>query len=140
VNSINKGDLILIDLKPSKVQKMTTAKTGKHGHAKASIFCVEFFRKDQKKIECSHPTSHNIQCPKLENREGIIQDLTSIPGPDGQPIFTVKTQSSKNEEFEYQIDKEQYERTKAAVDSGKNVIVQTTHWRNYFLYDFKVQT
>lgn len=122
------------------MQNINTSKTGKHGHAKASIFCVEFFRKDKKKIECSHPTSHSVQCPKLEFREGIIQDLTAIPGSDGQLVYTVKTQSSKNEEFEYQIDKEQFEKTKTAVDSGKNVLVQTTHWRNYFLYDFKYQT
>jgi len=53
--------------KPCKVMEITCAKTGKHGHAKASITGIDVFT--GKKVEDSYPTSHNIDAPFIERRE-----------------------------------------------------------------------
>merc|ERR1711881_8001 len=65
--SIRKGSHMLIKGFPCKVMEVTTSKTGKHGHAKASITGVDIFT--GKKYEDSVPTSHNIDCPNVTKTE-----------------------------------------------------------------------
>ncbi len=61
--SLKKGDYIVIDGHPCKIVELTTSKTGKHGHAKASITAIDIF--SGKKLEESAPTSHNVECPNV---------------------------------------------------------------------------
>ncbi len=49
--------------RPARVVDYTTAKTGKHGHAKASITGIDIF--NGKKYEDSVPTSHNVDIPNI---------------------------------------------------------------------------
>merc|ERR1712110_1204135 len=65
--SIRKGSHMLIKGFPCKVAEVTTSKTGKHGHAKASITGIDIFT--GKKYEDSVPTSHNIDCPFVKKTE-----------------------------------------------------------------------
>merc|ERR1739845_226903 len=65
--SMRKGSHMLIKGFPCKVVEVTTSKTGKHGHAKASITGVDIFT--GKKYEDSVPTSHNIDCPNVTKTE-----------------------------------------------------------------------
>ena len=65
--SLKKGDYIVIDGHPCKIMELTTAKTGKHGHAKASITAIDIFT--GKKLEESAPTSHNVECPNVVKTE-----------------------------------------------------------------------
>merc|ERR1712025_665990 len=64
---IRKGSHMLIKDKPCKVVEVSTSKTGKHGHAKASIVGTDIFT--GKKYETSEPTSHNISCPNVAKTE-----------------------------------------------------------------------
>ena len=73
--SLKKGDHIVIDGHPCKIVELTTAKTGKHGHAKASITAIDIFT--GKKLEESAPTSHNVECPNVVRNE---YELVSIDG------------------------------------------------------------
>ena len=58
--NLKKGDYVLAkDQFPCKVIEMTTSKTGKHGHAKAHITCIDIFT--DKKYEINEPTSHNLK-------------------------------------------------------------------------------
>ena len=50
--------------RPCKVVGYTTAKTGKHGHAKANITGIDIF--NGKKYEDSLPTSHNVEVPNIK--------------------------------------------------------------------------
>jgi translation initiation factor 5A len=54
---------------------VTTTKTGKHGHAKAHITCVDIFT--GKKYEVNEPTSHNLFKPRVEKFEYDLVDLDS---------------------------------------------------------------
>merc|ERR1711976_571110 len=73
--SIRKGSHMLIKGFPCKVAEVTTSKTGKHGHAKASITGIDIFT--GKKYEDSVPTSHNVDCPNVTKTE---YTLISIDG------------------------------------------------------------
>ncbi|KAH0576369.1 Eukaryotic translation initiation factor 5A [Spironucleus salmonicida] len=61
---LGKGDYIVIQDKfPCKISEYSSSKTGKHGHAKASITAIDIFT--GKKYEDSCPTSHNVNCPHV---------------------------------------------------------------------------
>lgn len=65
--SIKKNGHMVINGRPCKVVDYSTAKTGKHGHAKASIVGIDIF--NGKKYEDSLPTSHNVDVPNIKRTE-----------------------------------------------------------------------
>merc|ERR1712224_655306 len=84
--SIRKGSHMLIKGNPCKVVEITTSKTGKHGHAKASITGVDIFT--GKKYEDSVPTSHNVDCPNVSKTEftliSIDEDYVTLMDAEGE--------------------------------------------------------
>merc|ERR1712025_734932 len=83
---IRKGSHMLIKGFPCKVVEVTTSKTGKHGHAKASIVGVDIFT--GKKHEDSVPTSHNVDCPNVTKTEytliSIDDDYVTLMDAEGE--------------------------------------------------------
>jgi len=73
MGEIKKGGFICIDGRPCKVVEYSTAKTGKHGHAKASITAIDIFTK--KKMEDSQTTSHNVDVPNISRTEYSIMSI-----------------------------------------------------------------
>lgn len=72
--ALRKGDHVVAkDQFPCKIVEVTTSKTGKHGHAKAHITCVDIFT--NKKYEINEPTSHNLSQPIVTKNE---YDLISL--------------------------------------------------------------
>merc|ERR1711976_997869 len=67
---VRKGQFLCIKGFPCKVAEVTTSKTGKHGHAKASITGIDIFT--GKKYEDSVPTSHNVDCPNVTKTEYTV--------------------------------------------------------------------
>ena len=68
---LGKGDLIVMgDKRPCKIVEYSVSKTGKHGHAKASYTTVDIF--DGRKYEDSSPTTHTVQCPRVETENVIM--------------------------------------------------------------------
>merc|ERR1711912_201937 len=65
--SIRKGSHMLIKGFPCKVVEITTSKTGKHGHAKASITGIDIFT--NKKYEDGGPTTHNCLVPVVTRKD-----------------------------------------------------------------------
>ena len=78
VGNLHKGDTAMLKGKPCRVMEITCAKTGKHGHAKASITGIDVFT--GKKCEDSYPTSHNIDAPFIVRKE---YQLVNIDPDDG---------------------------------------------------------
>ena len=71
---LRKGHYVLAkDEFPCKILEVTTSKTGKHGHAKAHITCVDIFT--DKKFEINEPTSHNLMCPNVGKEEYPLVDM-----------------------------------------------------------------
>ena len=70
---IRKGDFIVISGKPCKVAEVSTSKTGKHGHAKATIVGIDIFT--GKKYETICPTSHSVETPVIKREEWQVTDM-----------------------------------------------------------------
>lgn len=69
--SLKKGDLVMIKDRPCKVVSFSTAKTGKHGSAKAMISGIDIFTSN--KHECTFSTGDNVDAPVLKRLEvGVI--------------------------------------------------------------------
>ena len=75
--SVKKNSYMVFQGRPCKVVGYTTAKTGKHGHAKASITGIDIFT--GKKYEDSVPTSHNVEVPNIKRSAYTAIDVD----PDG---------------------------------------------------------
>ncbi len=71
--SIKKGSFMVFKGRPCKVVAYTTAKTGKHGHAKASITGIDIFT--GKKYEDSVPTSHTVNVPNIKRSQFTAIDV-----------------------------------------------------------------
>ena len=59
--SLKKGDLVMIKGHPCKVVSFSTAKTGKHGSAKAMVSGIDIFSSN--KYECTFSTGDNVDAP-----------------------------------------------------------------------------
>ena len=73
IGSLRIGHFLCIDGRPCKVVEMSTAKTGKHGSAKANIRGQDIFTLKMK--EFIGPTSHNVDTPFVVNREYTVIDI-----------------------------------------------------------------
>ena len=76
--ALKKGDHIVIKGHPCKIIDISVSKTGKHGHAKASITGLDIFTKQ--KMEGQAPTTHNVSAPFVTTRNYTLLDI----GRDGR--------------------------------------------------------
>ena len=68
--SIKKGSFMVFKGRPCKVVAYTTAKTGKHGHAKASITGIDIFTGKKYEDQSQLPITSKFQ---------ILKDLHILP-------------------------------------------------------------
>ena len=76
--ALKKGDYMCIKGHPCKIIEVTVSKTGKHGHAKASITALDIFTKQ--KLEDMAPTTHNVDAPFVKSVNYSLMDVRE----DGQ--------------------------------------------------------
>lgn len=65
------GSLVLIKGHPCKVVSFSTAKTGKHGAAKAMVTGIDIF--SSQKYECTFSTGENVDAPVVQRKEYTLQ-------------------------------------------------------------------
>eukprot|EP01056_Protomagalhaensia_sp_Gyna25_P003307 Protomagalhaensia_sp_Gyna_25__3306@NODE_299_length_4005_cov_944_097075_g231_i0_p4_GENE_NODE_299_length_4005_cov_944_097075_g231_i0NODE_299_length_4005_cov_944_097075_g231_i0_p4_ORF_typecomplete_len154_score30_25EFP_N/PF08207_12/5_3e14eIF5a/PF01287_20/4_1e12_NODE_299_length_4005_cov_944_097075_g231_i022042665 len=68
--AVKKGSFCMLKGRPCKVVEYSTSKTGKHGHAKASITGIDIFT--GKKYDENCPTSHNMEEPLVTRTQYSI--------------------------------------------------------------------
>ena len=117
--ALKKGDSVMLKGFPCKLVEMTTAKTGKHGHAKAAIVGIDIFT--HKKHEDSCPTSHSIEAPFVTRKEYQLADIASdgfvtLLNDDG----TTKEDLKLPEEEE---DKAMSDKIRSIFGEGKSLVV-----------------
>lgn len=112
--SLKKGDHIVINDQPCKIIELTTSKTGKHGHAKASITAINIF--NGKKLEDSLPTSHNVDCPNVKRS---VYEFVSID--DNNYVTFIDEKGELREDLT--ANDELAAPLKDAQDSGKNILL-----------------
>jgi translation initiation factor 5A len=61
------GSLVMIKGHPCKVVSFSTAKTGKHGAAKAMVTGIDIFTSN--KYECTFSTGDNVDSPVVDRKE-----------------------------------------------------------------------
>mmetsp|Transcript_3611 Transcript_3611/g.7445 ORF Transcript_3611/g.7445 Transcript_3611/m.7445 type:complete len:158 (-) Transcript_3611:801-1274(-) len=84
--SCKKGAYVVLKGNPCKIIEISTSKTGKHGHAKASITGIDIFT--GKKYQDIAPTSHNLMQPIISRKDyHLIQieedNFVSLMDEDG---------------------------------------------------------
>ncbi len=70
VNELKPGKFVVIDGAPCKILKITTAKPGKHGHAKARIEAIGIL--DNQKRSMVVPTDAKVEAPIIEKKTGQV--------------------------------------------------------------------
>ena len=118
--TLHKGDYVMLKDHPCKLVEITTSKTGKHGHAKASITGIDIFTK--KKYEDSCPTSHSIEAPFVVRKEYQLADV----GADGYLTLLLEDGTTK-EDLKLKEDDEEdgpmLIKLKDLIAAGKDIIV-----------------
>jgi len=71
--SLKKGDLVMIKGHPCKVVSFSTAKTGKHGSAKAMVTGIDIFSSN--KYECTFSTGDNVDAPLMKRQEFTLINI-----------------------------------------------------------------
>ena len=89
--TLHKGAYVMLKDKPCKLVEISTSKTGKHGHAKASITGIDIFTK--KKYEDSCPTSHSIEAPFVVRKDYQLADI----GHDGYVTLLLEDGTTKED-------------------------------------------
>ena len=112
--ALKKGHMVLINGFPCKVVDISISKTGKHGHAKASITALDIFT--NKKYEDQAPTSHNLEQPVVKSTEYTLCDITE----DGM-VSLMNEAGDIREDLEMPKDDEVAVPMKEAFDAGKEV-------------------
>ncbi len=116
VNQIKIGKYIIIDGEPCRVVSFTTAKTGKHGHAKANVIGIGLF--DNQKRSLVAPTDAKIEFPMIERKAGQV---LSIMGDTVQIMDLLSYET-----FETTLpDKEELEGNKDIIESAEVEYIQT---------------
>ena len=114
--ALKKGDFAILDGFPCKIQEITTSKTGKHGHAKASIMGYDIF--DGKKHEDSCPTSHNLDCPEVVTNNFQLMDIAE----DGY-LTLLDEDGNEKTDLKMPTDPELANKIRSMFDDGKDLIV-----------------
>lgn len=117
---LKQGGMMTINGRPCKVVSISFAKTGKHGHAKASITAIDIF--NGRKLEDSLPGSHNVDVPYVTRRE-----LQAI-AVDGDGFVTLMNEkgdirSDLKLPEETEKDAEVAKRIQLAIDDGRECFV-----------------
>ena len=116
--SIKKNSFMVFEGRPCKVVGYTTAKTGRHGHAKANIIGIDIFT--GKKYEANVPTSHNVEVPNIKRTQYTMIDVDA----DGY-ITLMDKQGSTRQDLKLpddtEDDKKLSERIREAHNDGKEI-------------------
>ena len=118
--TIKKGSFMVFEGRPCKVVGYTTAKTGKHGHAKAKITGIDIF--NGKKYEDSVPTSHTVNVPNIKRSAFTALDVDA----DGYLTLMDKQGNTRQDirmPDETEDDKKLADRIREALNEGKEIVL-----------------
>ena len=114
--SLKKGDYVVIKGHPCKIIDVSVSKTGKHGHAKASITALDIFTKQ--KLEEQSPTTHNLPAPFVKTTNYTLLDI----GKDGR-LSLMDEESNTREDLNLPEDEELAKELKDLFADGKELVL-----------------
>lgn len=119
--NLKKGSLVMIKGHPCKVVSFSTAKTGKHGSAKAMITGIDIFTSN--KYECTFSTSENVDAPVLTRVEYTLINIDE----DGYTTL-MKADGSTKEDLKMPTDewlKDVHDKIREIFDAATNECLVT---------------
>ena len=123
VNKLKKGGYVLLEGRPCRVVDIAKSKTGKHGHAKASIAGSDIFT--GRRYEAHLPTSHDIEVPMVDRQDYALINI------EGKNTQLLDLQGNMREDVELGNDEvseklaAEYEET---ATTGEELIVTVLTW------------
>jgi len=114
--SVRKGTVVLLKGHPCKVMDIATAKTGKHGSAKAKMTGIDIFTNN--KYEEIYPTSHNIDVPHISRIEYTLVDIT-----DEGFLSLMAENGDTKEDIRLPADAELAKQIREGFDNGANMVL-----------------
>ena len=115
------GSLVMIKGHPCKVVSFSTAKTGKHGAAKAMVTGIDIFSSN--KYECTFSTGENVDAPVVERKEFTLNFI------DDEGFMALMTEQGDIKEDlkvpEEEWLKEVVEKARAILEDGKKECLVT---------------
>jgi translation initiation factor 5A len=114
--ALKKGDYVVIKGHPCKIIDVSVSKTGKHGHAKASITALDIFTKQ--KLEEQSPTTHNLPAPFVKTANYTLLDI----GKDGR-LSLMDEESNTREDLNLPDDEELATQLKDLFAEGKELVL-----------------
>ncbi|XP_071702662.1 eukaryotic translation initiation factor 5A-like [Rutidosis leptorrhynchoides] len=114
--TIHKGGHIVIKNRACKVVEVSTAKPGKHGHAKCHFVAIDIF--NGKKLEDIVPSSHNCDVPYVDRTDYTLMGISD----DG--FVTLLTENAKTkEDLKLPTDEALCKQIKDGFKEGKELVV-----------------
>nr|UXY88288.1 translation initiation factor eIF-5A.2 [Cryptomonas curvata] len=115
--SVKKGSHIVLKGCPCKVIEVSTSKTGKHGHAKASITGIDIFT--GKKYQDISPTSHNMMQPVVNRKEYQLVEIA-----EDSFLTLMDDEGNIREDLSIDINNDDtHKKIKGDFDSNKNLML-----------------
>lgn len=115
------GSLVIIKGHPCKVVSFSTAKTGKHGAAKAMVTGIDIFSSN--KYECTFSTGENVDAPVVERKEFTLNFI------DDEGFMALMTEQGDIKE-DLKLPEEEWlkdvvEKARAILEDGKKECLVT---------------
>ena len=122
---LKKGDYVCIKGFPCRIVDLSVSKTGKHGHAKASITALDIFT--GKKYEDGAPTSHNMAVPVVKTNQYQLVDI-GMPDKDTgkRPLSLLDEEAEERNDLNLPEDEDLAKRIMEGFESGNEVTVTVT--------------
>ncbi len=115
------GSLVMIKGHPCKVVSFSTAKTGKHGAAKAMVTGIDIFSSN--KYECTFSTGENVDAPVVERKEYTLNFI------DDEGFMALMNESGEIKE-DLKVPEEEWlkdvvDKCKAIIEAGQKECLVT---------------
>ena len=121
---LKKGDYVCIKGFPCKIVDVSVSKTGKHGHAKASITALDIFT--GKKYEDGAPTSHNMAVPVVKTNQYMLVDIGQPDAAGKRALTLLDDEGEERNDLNLPEDEDLAKRLIEALESGAETQVQVT--------------
>lgn len=115
------GSLVMIKGHPCKVVSFSTAKTGKHGAAKAMVTGIDIFSAN--KYECTFSTGENVDAPVVDRKEYTLNFI------DDEGFMSLMNESGDMKE-DLKLPEEEWlkdvvEKARSIIDAGQKECLVT---------------
>jgi len=109
------GGHVMIKEHPCRIIKMTTSKTGKHGHAKVHITGSDIFNGTKHDLLSS--STHNVDVPNINRADYLLTDI------DEGYLVLMNDAGEMKEDVKLPLNEELANKIQSQFDNGKELMI-----------------